>query len=54
MCTMYIKIVPGDTGPSEGYPRRVQPPPIQYGIINSVGNVTNFGTWTNTILSMTK
>ena len=43
MCTMYLKIVSGDTSTSEGYPQ-VQPPPIQYGIINSVGNVMNFGT----------
>ena len=39
MCTMYIKIVPGDTGTSEGCPQ-VEPTTIQNGIIKSVGNVT--------------
>ena len=48
MCTMYLKIVSGDTRPSEGYPqgRAIYNP---NGIINSVGNVTNFATWTNTL-----
>ena len=37
-----------DTGTSEGWPQ-VEPSTIQNGIIKSVGNVTNFATWTNTL-----
>ena len=37
-------------GTSEVYPQ-VEPSTIQNGIIKSVGNVTNFATWTNTLKS---
>jgi hypothetical protein len=37
-----------DTSTSEGCPQ-VEPSTIQNGIIKSVGTVTNFATWTNTL-----
>ena len=39
-----------DTSTNGGCPQ-VEPSTIQNGIIKSVGNVTNFATWTNTLKS---